>query len=94
MVEEDFEASCLEALPLLAHELVHVTQFLTTKFFRLKYLGEYVRLRREGLGGEAAYANISFEVEARRMEADVEREIREAGSSCECAGCCRETLRE
>lgn len=51
---------------LMAHELVHVRQFMhfgLTGFFG-RYLGSYARLRFSGHGHMAAYRRIPFEVEA------------------------------
>ncbi|MEO6323978.1 MAG: DUF4157 domain-containing protein [Thermoanaerobaculia bacterium] len=64
-----------EALSLLAHELAHVRQFQQTRFFRSRYAAEYFRLRARGAGKAEAYARISFEVEARRIEETVRREL-------------------
>ena len=64
-----------DALPLLAHEVTHVQQFQKTRFFRVRYLTEYLRLRRKGLGPVDAYARISFEIEARRIEESVRQQV-------------------
>jgi hypothetical protein len=53
----------------LVHELVHVRQwreFGTLGFLR-RYLADYFRGRRKGLGHTAAYLAIRFEVEAREL---------------------------
>lgn len=67
----------LEALALLAHELVHVRQYreLGAWRFRLAYLREYLAGRLRGLGHDAAYRNISFEREARVVEARVRADL-------------------
>jgi len=51
----------------IEHELVHVRQWQTHGIWRFlrRYLGEYLRGRRKGLGHDEAYRAISFEVEAR-----------------------------
>jgi hypothetical protein len=66
-----------EGLALLAHELVHVRQYrdLGTWRFRRTYLWEYFRGRLGGLGHHQAYLNISFEREARELEARVRRDF-------------------
>jgi hypothetical protein len=54
---------------LVGHELVHVRQWREhgrSRFLR-RYLGEYVRLRRDGLAHWPAYRAISFEAEAREL---------------------------
>jgi hypothetical protein len=55
-----------EAEGLLRHELVHVEQVarLGVLRFVIRYLREYVALRRQGLRHFEAYRRISFEVEA------------------------------
>lgn len=62
----------------LRHELVHVRQAAELGLLRflLRYLVQYLRLRREGLGHHAAYRAIEFEKEAfaaEREEEGVER---------------------
>lgn len=54
---------------LLRHELVHVRQWreLGIVRFAWRYLGEYVAARRRGADHHTAYADISFEVEARAL---------------------------
>lgn len=51
---------------LMAHELVHVRQFIDMGpvRFALKYLGSYLRFRLNGYGHMAAYRRIPLEVEA------------------------------
>jgi hypothetical protein len=55
---------------LLVHELVHVRQWSDYGFFGFlrRYLGEYLRGRRQGLGHKAAYLNNRLEGEARDTE--------------------------
>jgi hypothetical protein len=54
---------------LIRHELVHVRQWgeLGPLRFLVRYLSEYLRLRRDGLGHQEAYRGISFEREARQL---------------------------
>lgn len=54
---------------LLRHELAHVRQWreLGAPRFLWRYLGAYARLRRAGLGHDAAYEAIPLEEEARRL---------------------------
>src|ERR1700760_1577348 len=56
----------------LRHELVHVRQAgeLGLTCFLWRYLAEYVRNRRDGMGHDQAYRAISFEVAAFRAETD------------------------
>jgi hypothetical protein len=51
---------------LIRHELAHVKQVGRLGFFRFlfRYVREYVRNRRRGLGAAEAYRRISFEEEA------------------------------
>ncbi|MEO8216836.1 MAG: DUF4157 domain-containing protein [Acidobacteriota bacterium] len=55
---------------LIRHELAHVRQWSRLGLFRfaIRYLGDYLRLRRSGLAAQAAYRAIPFEVEAREAE--------------------------
>ncbi len=57
---------------LIRHELVHVRQWgeLGPVRFLVRYLSEYLRLRRAGLGHQRAYQEISFEREARQLAGD------------------------
>jgi hypothetical protein len=52
---------------LLGHELVHVQQWREQGpvRFLVRYFGEYLRLRAQGMRHWPAYAAISFEAEAR-----------------------------
>lgn len=54
---------------LVSHELVHVRQWhqLGTLTFLRRYLGDYWRGRRRGLGHTQAYLAISLEQEAREI---------------------------
>ncbi len=54
-------------IDLIAHELVHVQQWRERRAlpFLARYFGEYLRSRLAGEPHWAAYAAISFEVEAR-----------------------------
>ena len=54
---------------LISHELVHVRQWqaLGTLRFVRRYLTEYLRGRRKGLGHNEAYLAISLEKEAREV---------------------------
>jgi hypothetical protein len=54
---------------LVGHELVHVRQWREqgAARFLVRYLGEYLRLRRAGLAHWPAYRAISFEAEAREL---------------------------
>ncbi len=54
---------------LIRHELVHVSQWarLGVSRFLLRYVTEYLRGRRAGLGHQQAYLAISLEEEARRL---------------------------
>jgi hypothetical protein len=56
----------------LRHELVHVRQVgeLGLPRFVVKYVAEYLRNRRQGMGHDEAYRAISFEVEAFAAEVD------------------------
>lgn len=56
---------------LLAHELVHVQQWRErgAPAFLARYLGEYVRHRAAGMSHRQAYAEISFERDARARSA-------------------------
>jgi hypothetical protein len=56
---------------LLVHELVHVRQWreLGVRRFLVRYLADYWRGRRSGLGHRRAYMAISLEEEARRLSA-------------------------
>lgn len=51
---------------LLRHELVHVQQItrLGALRFYWRYIGEYIKLRRQGFSSAEAYQRISFEAEA------------------------------
>lgn len=53
----------------IQHELVHVRQWREYGVLRFlaRYLSEYWRGRRRGLGHDEAYRQISFEVEARQI---------------------------
>lgn len=57
---------CADDLALLGHELVHVDQWRQhgTVRFLWRYLGDYLRLRRQGHDHHEAYRNIPFEAEA------------------------------
>ena len=62
-----------DADPLLpAHEAVHVWQWRSLGPWRFarRYLSEYVRGLRRGLGHAGAYAAISLEAEARRLSGE------------------------
>jgi hypothetical protein len=54
---------------LVSHELVHVRQWqeLGTLRFLKRYLSDYLRGRRKGLGHNQAYLAISLEREAREI---------------------------
>jgi hypothetical protein len=54
---------------LISHELVHVRQWqqLGTLRFLRRYLGDYLKGRRTGLGHNKAYLAISLEREAREI---------------------------
>lgn len=54
---------------LVAHELVHVRQWreLGMVGFLRRYLSDYLRGRRRGLGHHDAYRQIALEVEARQL---------------------------
>lgn len=55
---------------LIVHELVHVRQWSDYGFFGFlrRYLGEYLRGRRKGLGHRGAYLHNRLEAEAREVE--------------------------
>lgn len=55
---------------LVVHELVHVRQWSDYGRwgFLRRYLGEYLRGRRQGLGHRHAYSSNRLELEARRVE--------------------------
>lgn len=57
--------------PIVVHELTHVRQWhdIGVRLFLTRYVGEYLRGRRGGRGHTAAYAAISFEIEARDLAA-------------------------
>jgi len=61
-----------ERTELLAHELVHVQQFITmgSSRFVATYVGEYVRNLVTMRSHRAAYLAISLEEEARRLASD------------------------
>jgi len=63
-------ADSLDARALAAHETVHVLQYRRDGFFPMlwRYVGEYLAGRRRGLGHDAAYRAISYEVEAFAVE--------------------------
>lgn len=67
----------LEAI--VRHELVHVAQVRRLGLIRflVRYAREYVAHRRRGLDADAAYAAISFEVEARAAEGPAGAQIAE-----------------
>jgi hypothetical protein len=77
LAAEWHEAEGVDALALLAHELVHVRQYqqLGAWRFRWAYLREYLSGRFRKLGHEAAYRNISFERAAREVEDRVRRDF-------------------
>jgi hypothetical protein len=54
------------------HELVHVEQWkrLGALRFLVKYIGEYLQLRRAGRDPDAAYHGVSFELDAYEGERD------------------------
>jgi len=62
-----------EGLALIAHEIAHCRQYqeLGRWRFRAKYLAAYVQNRREGMDAKTAYAQIPFEIEARKVERQV-----------------------
>ena len=66
-----------ESLALLAHELVHVRQYRERGAwrFRLAYVRQYLAGRLRGLGHDAAYRDISFERDARAVEARVRADL-------------------
>ena len=59
-----------EGLALIAHELAHCRQYheLGKWRFRAQYLAAYFQNRRNGLDAKTAYAQIPFEIEARKVE--------------------------
>jgi hypothetical protein len=62
-----------EGLALIAHEIAHCRQYheLGRWRFRAKYLAAYAQNRREGMDAKTAYAQIPFEIEARKVERQV-----------------------
>ena len=56
-----------QRVDLIAHELVHVAQWREFGIVRFlaRYLGDYARARRSGMGHWDAYRAISLEVDAR-----------------------------
>ncbi|MGQ0849964.1 MAG: hypothetical protein ACT4OP_12810 [Actinomycetota bacterium] len=68
---------------LLLHELVHVRQWqeLGTVRFLRRYLADYWRGRRAGLGHDAAYRDIPFEREARQVVTEYLTKPRTQGSN-------------
>lgn len=77
------ESDDVDALALLAHELVHVRQYrqLGPWGFRWAYLREYLSGRFRNLGHEAAYRNISFERAAREVEDRVRSDFARGSST-------------
>jgi hypothetical protein len=72
-----------ESLALLAHELMHVRQYLElgTWRFRWAYLREYLAGRLRRLGHEGAYRNIAFERAAHEVEERVRRDFERRGTT-------------
>lgn len=70
---EEIHRASSEGRLLLAHELEHVAQYrrLGVPVFLRRYLAEYARGRLAGASHARAYAEISFEREARERAADV-----------------------
>lgn len=62
-----------EGLALIAHEIEHCRQYHEhgTWRFRAKYLAAYFQNRRRGMNDKVAYAQIPFEIKARRVERKV-----------------------
>lgn len=56
--------------PLVRHESQHVRQYRTHGFFGflVRYLRDYLALRRSGLQHDQAYRSIPFEIEATHAE--------------------------
>ena len=65
-----FQPETTDGLALLAHEIAHCQQYerLGTRRFLVRYVWAYCRNRLRGMNHDAAYRDIPFEIEARRIE--------------------------
>jgi hypothetical protein len=72
-----YRIDSVEGLALLAHEITHCRQYFKYGAwrFRMLYLVAYFKNRLRGMSRREAYLNIPFEVEARRIEAEVHRAL-------------------
>jgi hypothetical protein len=74
-----YRVDTVAGLALIAHELAHCRQYgrYGTWRFRARYLAAYLKNRLRGMNHPQAYRNIPFEIEARRIEAEVHRALAE-----------------
>jgi hypothetical protein len=73
-----YRVDTIEGLVLIAHEVAHCRQYHQhgTWRFRARYLAAYFKNRWRGMNHLKAYRNISFEIEAREIEAEVHRVLK------------------
>ena len=73
-----YRVDTIEGLALIAHEVAHCLQYQRHGAwrFRARYLAAYFKNRMCGMNHLRAYRSISFEIEAREVEAQVFRALK------------------
>ncbi len=77
-----YRVDTIEGLVLIAHEVAHCLQYHRHGVwrFRARYLAAYFKNRLRGMDHLKAYRRIPFEIEARDIEAEVYRALKELQS--------------
>jgi len=73
----EYDPHSVQGLSDIGHEITHSQQYanLGTIKFQSQYLGEYAMLRKLGLDHDTAYRDISFEIEARKRAAIIQKDL-------------------
>jgi hypothetical protein len=77
-----YRVDTIEGLVLIAHEVAHCLQYQRHGVwrFRARYLAAYFKNRLRGMDHLKAYRRVPFEIEAREIEAEVYRALKDLQS--------------
>jgi len=77
-----YRIDTIEGLTLIAHEVAHCLQYHRHGVwrFRARYVAAYFKNRLRGMDHLKAYRGVPFEIEAREIEAEVYRALKELQS--------------
>jgi hypothetical protein len=77
-----YRIDTIEGLVLIAHEVAHCLQYQQYGVwrFRARYVAAYFKNRLRGMDHLKAYRRVPFEIEAREIEAEVYRALKELQS--------------